>query len=249
MSELWTRATSRSEEWDAAALAYDRYRPRYPAVLFDDVMELANLVPGSRVVEIGAGTGIATVPLLNRGYQVTAIEPSGGMAAVAESKMEGRARVVVGTFEDAPLEPGVDLVVAFNSWHWVNPAVGVPRLATLLTPGGTVALVWTEVISWGQDPFEQLVADQLGFSWSHHYDQLVASKESLQQDGCFGPFLERRYRFERHLDAETYLAVMRTYGGTHTAERDEVVREVINGACGGAVTKTEDAVVYVSHRR
>jgi SAM-dependent methyltransferase len=247
MAELWTRAKVRSAEWDMAALDYDRSRPRYPDALFDDLMDLAQLGPGSRVVEIGAGTGIATVPLVDRGYQVSAVEAQ--MAAIAQSKLEDRAQVLIETFEDVPLQPLADLVIAFISWHWVDPAIGVPRLASLLAPGRPVALVWTDVISWGQEPFEQLVADRLGFSWLHGFDQLTASKAALLRDGRFGPFLERRYRFERRLDAETYLAVMRTYGGEPTAEREEVVEEIINGSCGGIVTKTEDAVVYLSRRR
>ena len=61
----------------------DRYRPRYPNDLFDDIVELGELKPGAKTIEIGAGTGIATGPLMSRGLQVIAIEPGPAMSAIA----------------------------------------------------------------------------------------------------------------------------------------------------------------------
>ena len=45
---------------------YDAARPLYPRRVFDDLVELANLEKGSRVLEIGPGTGLATVPQAKR---------------------------------------------------------------------------------------------------------------------------------------------------------------------------------------
>lgn len=245
MTELWKGAEQRSREWDAAAVDYDRLRPRYPDQLFDDLIALDGLPDSARVVEIGMGTGIATLPLVERGCRVTGIEPSAGMATVAAATLSGRARIVIGTFEDAELDAGADLVVAFNSWHWVDPARAVDRLAGVLRPGGWVGLVWTEVVSWGQEPFESAVAERLGVPWPKSFDVVSQSVASVADDPRFGPLTQRRYRFSRQLDAESYLAVMRTYGGAHTDERDAVIRETINDLCGGVVSKTEDAVLYL----
>ena len=245
MTELWKAAEQRSREWDAAAVDYDRFRPRYPDQLFDDLIALEGLPDNPRAVEIGMGTGIATLPLVERGCQVTGIEPSAGMATVAEAKLAGQARILIGTFEDALLDAGADLVVAFNSWHWVDPARAVDRLAEVLRPGGWVGLVWTEVVSWGQAPFESAVAERLGATWPRDFDLVAQSAVSIADDPRFGPLTQRRYRFSRQLDAETYLAVTRTYGGPHTEERDAVIRQTINDLCGGVVRKTEDAVLYL----
>jgi len=100
VSDLWRGAQQRSEEFDARALDYDQYRPRYPDGLFDDIVELGALQPGATVIEIGAGTGIATGALADRGLQVTAIEPASAMAALGVTRLGSRARFVVGRFED-----------------------------------------------------------------------------------------------------------------------------------------------------
>lgn len=60
--------------FDEDAQAYDRARPVAPGYVFDDLVELAGLHPGSSVVEVGPGTGQATRPLAERGLRIVALE-------------------------------------------------------------------------------------------------------------------------------------------------------------------------------
>src|SRR5215470_16044453 len=89
----------RARSFGVAAAAYDKYRPRYPDRLIDDVVAM---LPGRRVVEIGAGTGIATAAFAARGVAMTCVEPDPAMAAVLSAKLAGSAdlHVDVATFED-----------------------------------------------------------------------------------------------------------------------------------------------------
>jgi SAM-dependent methyltransferase len=73
--------------FDEAAGLYDRARPGYPAALFDDLVELTGIGPGSRVLEIGSGTGQATGPLAERGCRVVAVELGPRLAAVARRNL------------------------------------------------------------------------------------------------------------------------------------------------------------------
>ena len=152
VSDLWQEASEASRRFGAQALAYDRHRPRYPESLFDDIVEMADASAGTEVIEIGAGTGIATEPLVRRGLAVTAIEPSPELASLAKAKLSDRASVFVGRFEEYSATGTVRLVASFNAWHWVDPEIGVNRAAELLAPDGLLALVWTEVVSWGRSP-------------------------------------------------------------------------------------------------
>jgi trans-aconitate methyltransferase len=68
------------------ATAYDAYRPSYPDALFDTIVDFGGLKAGECALEIGAGTGKATVAFLRRGLTVHALEPTREMAAVARSK-------------------------------------------------------------------------------------------------------------------------------------------------------------------
>ena len=138
-------------------------------------MRLIGLAVGDKAIEIGAGTGIATEALVDRGLEVTAIEPSASLAELAESKVIGRAQFVIARFEDFPPDSSVRLLAAFNSWHWVDPRIGVDLAAHLVEPGGSLALVWTEVISWGEEPFEEHIAEIFGSPWAKRLDHVDGS--------------------------------------------------------------------------
>ena len=103
------------ETFEEAPELYDRVRPDYPEELFDDLARLVGLLPGSRVLELGCGTGQATVSLARRGYRVVAVELGAGLAQVARRKLAPfpAVRVVNAAFEAWPLpaEP-FDVVLA-----------------------------------------------------------------------------------------------------------------------------------------
>jgi SAM-dependent methyltransferase len=249
MSELWRGADQASKRFAAQAIDYDRYRPRYPSAVFDDMVKLANLARGAALIEVGAGTGIATVPLAERGFAVTAIEPAAEMAAVAGAQLADRAQVFVGKFENYPARDPVALVASFNAWHWLDPRVAVDRVAEILEPRGSLALIWTEVISWGQEPFERRLAEIFGGPWEKRFEHVDGSMRPVREDGRFDEFQVRHHPFTRLLDAETFVAVTKTYGGHRTDEQYRAIERAINSEFGGSVTKTEDAVLYMARRR
>lgn len=245
MAEPWRWAATRRDEFDAEAVAYDKYRPRYPEELFDAVVRALGRSDAT-VLEIGAGTGIASEPLARRGLNVIAIEPAPAMATIARSKLGNRGQVIDSSFEDASLPAPVDGIAAFSSWHWVNPAVGVAKVASLLRPGGALALTWTEVQQWGAEPFDRL---------SGYEDTRMALASAIEP--CLRPiddhggFSERevlRFRFERALDADTFVALARTYPGPHSDAHDKKIRSLINDDFGGTVIKVEDAVLHLFTR-
>jgi SAM-dependent methyltransferase len=231
------------------ALDYDRYRPRYPESLFDDILEIANVSVGTEAIEIGAGTGIATEPLVRRGLSVTAIEPSPEMAALARAKLGDRASVFVGRFEDYSRPGPVQLVAAFNAWHWVAPHVAVDRAAELLVPGGCLALIWTEVLSWGAEPFSERLAQVSGSPWEKRLDHVDGSMKPIRDDARFEQPLVLHHVFERTLDAADFVAVTKTYGGRRTDEQYEAIARIVNDEFDGSITKVEDAALYLSRRR
>jgi SAM-dependent methyltransferase len=110
-----------------------------------------------RIVEVGAGSGRLTMELISRGREVVAIEPAAGLRQILERKLAqasqgDRARVERGFFDDLPVPGGfADLVVACSV---LTPApghggdVGLAEMERACRPGGCVAVIWPNNISW-----------------------------------------------------------------------------------------------------
>ncbi|MGH3146129.1 MAG: class I SAM-dependent methyltransferase, partial [Rubrobacter sp.] len=83
-------------------------RPGYPEDLFDDVVSLSGIAPGGRILEIGCGTGQATIPFARRGYRILSVELGENLAAVARRNLAAypRAEVRTADFEELPLKAG-----------------------------------------------------------------------------------------------------------------------------------------------
>lgn len=123
--------------------SYRAGRPDYPPAVYEALGRRCGLGSGTRVLEVGPGTGLVTAHLLNEAAEVVVIEPDPEMAAYLSDRFAA-VRVINDTFEHADLgERQFDLVVAATSFHWVDQSVGIPTISRVLKPGGWVALWWT----------------------------------------------------------------------------------------------------------
>ena len=143
MTSGMTSWQDRAKSFGGAADEYDRMRPGYPPELVDDVVRFASN-GAAEALEVGAGTGKATLAFADRGITVTAVEPDAAMAAVLTSRLAGRPNVtvVVSSFEEyVPCKP-VDLLFSAQAWHWTDPASRWQRAAAAVSEGGALALFW-----------------------------------------------------------------------------------------------------------
>lgn len=128
----------RALSFGAAAAAYERFRPAYPAALFTTVVEYAGQ-PVRTALEIGAGTGKATRLFAEAGVVVTATEPDPAMLAELRKHAPATVITLQAALEDLPLNETYDLVYAAASLHWTDPQSRWSRVAALLEPCGVFA--------------------------------------------------------------------------------------------------------------
>jgi protein-L-isoaspartate O-methyltransferase len=209
--------------FDQLAEDYQRTRPVCPPQLFDDLLRWAGLKAGDRVVEVGCGTGQATVPLAERGLAVTAVELGPELAAIARRRL-GRfpaAEVVTCSFEEwQPQEAMFDAVVAVSSLHWIDPQVRYSKPYELLRSGGAMAVArclraqpadagrfWTDVqteyqaVRYEGDP-------------PPPPEQISPWRFPREAWSLFKEVASLRYPFEVLYRAEDYLANLATQSGT-----------------------------------
>jgi SAM-dependent methyltransferase len=203
---------------------YQRARPGYPAALFEDLARIADLRPGSRVLEIACGTGQATVPLAERGYQIVAVELGDQMAAVARRVLAPFPNVLVVTaaFEGWPLPPEpFDLIVCATAFHWLDPAVRFVKCAQALRPGGVLATIATHHVAGGTEPFFA-GAQECYERWDpatppglrlESPEEIPQDREDIAQSGLFEPPEFRRYVWGQPYTTASYIDLLLTYSG------------------------------------
>lgn len=131
-----------ASSFGAAASAYAEHRPDYAQAAARWALEAA---PGSRVLDLGAGTGKLTATLVAVGAEVTAVEPDPAMLSELRRALPD-VRALAGSAEAIPLpDASVDAVVAGNAMHWFDMAVAGPEIARVLSPGGVLAGLWNVV--------------------------------------------------------------------------------------------------------
>jgi len=130
--------------FDEIAAEYDRIRPVYPDELVDKACQVAGIGPGDQVLEIGCGSGQLTRSLAARALHVTALEPGPNLIALARQNLAGAAAVefMNARFEDAACPRAYfRAVFSASALHWVDPKVSWLKIADVLAPGGTLALI------------------------------------------------------------------------------------------------------------
>ena len=141
----------RGLSFDSEAHHYDRFRPRYPREVFDDIATLGAIDATSEILEVGCGPGVATEEMIARGWSVLAVDPGKQFAELARAKfLRGRFSFEVSTFDEwHPRGRRFDMLLAATAFHWVAPDLRWVKAAQILKDGALLALVTNEDVNEG----------------------------------------------------------------------------------------------------
>jgi ubiquinone/menaquinone biosynthesis C-methylase UbiE len=167
----WER--DKRTHFDEIVLNYDNIRPEYPQKIFEDIFKYSGAIKGKKALEIGAGTGKATAPFLNMGYNVIAVEIGTNMTEFLQTKFEKYKNfcVINAAFEDISLdENSFDLIYAGSAFHWVDAGIGVPKVMRLLTDNGVFALFRYNLIPAIGEKLYEAVQEVYGKYYYSYYE-------------------------------------------------------------------------------
>lgn len=225
--------------FDVFAETYHSVRPGYPAQLYVDIRELCGIGKESRLLEIGAGSGIATVELAKLGSRVVAIEPGSHLAAIARKQTEGfpNVEVLEKTFEDFESPEQFDAVLAFTTFHWLKGENRYERVLNFLKDSGSLVLVWNWFFQ-SDSPATAAVNNVYHELLNDAYPErkntaevnegvfsiLCKREQRIIQNSLFYPAFLRRYLTEYNYNAATYPKLLSTYPRVMKVEEQKRLR-------------------------
>ena len=230
--------------FDEIVVNYDKLRWDYPAELFADAIHYSgqesvindtgklSISHSSKVrmaLEIGAGTGKATMPFLEAGYNVAAVEMGTNMAEFLQNKYKGykNFNLITSTFEDASLEDeSYDLIFAASAFHWVDAEIGCPKVLRLLKDGGAFVLFRNNVYRQEGNSLDVAIDaayEQYYYSHFPRYDRPVDLSKMTYDDFLKPEEIHRGFRFNSLEQYGFSDITMKLYNSSRIYSADEYI--------------------------
>lgn len=249
---------------------YDRVRPGYPDELIDAVFDYGNPDPFLPALDVGAGTGQATLQFAARGQRVIALEPSPAMVKIANGKFAAAgvdATAVIGEFETAELpESGFALIYAATAWHWLDPDVCFQVAARAIVPGGTLAVLSTWPL-WRRTALRPALDEvyarsgaplpEMGPMCPIEPDPGALAREWVRETSAAGAFADQQGKLAAWsvtYTAEGYADLLATYGD-HIALTPAVCERLLDGVraaiedAGGSIELPYSTLLLLARAR
>lgn len=223
-------------EWtfDQEAQKYAKMRPGYLPELYEDLLAYLPLRPGKKALEIGIGGGQATLPVLQTGCALTAVEYGENFSRICREKFREFPdfSVRTGKFEEMDgLGNGYDLIYSASAFHWIPEEIGYRKVYAMLKPGGAFA-------RFANHPYEDKGKPELSEAIQALYAVYMPGSQKPREYGeedakqraeiagnyGFAEISWHLYRRTRAFSAKEYTALLGTYSD-HIALKPEVRRE------------------------
>jgi len=235
---------------------YFAARPGYPSALLSEAIALGGVAAGARLLEVGCGTGEATVWFVEQGFRVVATDRSHEMLRLAANRLDRFANVdlLASDFERDPPDGRFDALVAATSYHWLAPETRAERCADALRPGGAIVLLWhthphpfTGYFARSQSIYECLVPHwTLPSTPGMTEEGIVGIIDELRSNGRFVSIERRSHDWSRVYDRPLYLRLLNTYSD-HRLLPDQT-RRALYDALAGLIDDEFEGVVERPYR-
>jgi SAM-dependent methyltransferase len=248
--------------FEEAADLYEEIRSDYPEELVEDILSLSGIASEGRILEIGCGPGNATVSFAKRGYKLQGIEMGERLAALAVKNCRAypKVKILNLVFEDWEVEErAFDLALAADSFHWIPPQVGYPKVGNALKDSGSAAFFWRVPVDpktdWSkaidnlyQETAPQFINPNKRFSVDWVIEVVT---NNFRASGCFGDVATKQYFWSKSISGEQYIKGLRTFSmhqGIDEGMRNKLYADILEviERFGGRVTPPQSVVLFHS---
>ena len=246
---------TKGREWtfDTVAETYEKMRPRYPSELYNDIFKLVQLNSSCNAVEVGIGSGQATLPILETGCNVTAVEYGKNFTELCLRKFKEYTNfsAVNMRFEDFSCEEqSQDLIYSASAFHWIPEEIGYSKVFGMLKSGGVFA-------RFANHPYKDKGREELYYAIQKLYAIYMPGASAPQEytldnaknraniAGKYG-FIGIDYKLysrTRTFTADEYAELMNTYSG-HTTLPNKIKKEFFTKVKGKIIDFGGQITIY-----
>lgn len=255
----------RKYTFDDIVYEYEKIRPTYPGELFADIVNYSKIEIDSSVLEVGCGTGKGTEGFVQLGYKcIDCVELGEQLAQFTADKFkyEKDVQVYRSAFEEwTPLHNEYSLVFSATAFHFINPEIGYPKVASLLRNHGTMAFFWTYHIQPNTDVFREIGACYEKYAPHLHPnklptpDELIEERKGLtMQHNLFQDLVVKTYTWTDTYKSDDYIALLHTQSAHRLLQKDireklfHSIRNVIEKH-GGKIEKPQFVALYLARKK
>ena len=243
-------STKLKTTFNTAAVLYEDIRPGYPEELIQDIVELSGINDRSRILEVGCGTGKATQPFAERGYELICLDIGADLIAVAKEKLKTfpNASFVQQGFEKWESDREFDLIISATAFHWVDPKVRYLKASEVLRSDGFLAVFSNQHVRKDEGFFAEVQS-----LYDRYYLPLTKNRPTHATNfpgvRAFQDPIKRVYPWAQTYSSEQYIKLLSTYSD-HIALPDENrnllfegITNLIETKYNGQITKHYEAIL------
>ena len=251
--------------FNQAARDYDEVRPGYPERLIEDVISISGIPQGGRILEVGCGTGQATIPFAKRGYSMLCLDIGEALAARARENCRQYPNVQIQnvSFEEwDPRGNSFNLVISATAFHWIPPEIGYSKAVQVLEDSGYIAIFsnlhptpYIDFFQAVQTVYQKVVPEwedpRNGLSTA---EKIKSTADDINRTGLFEKVLVKRYSWSKPYDKNQYLKLLSTYSGHRNLEESRRkklftgIGALLEEDFGGTITRPYLSVLYLAKK-
>lgn len=242
--------------FDDFAQHYDLYRPSYPDEIVNDLIRFTRMQKGTKVLEVGAGTGQLTRSLMKSEVSISALEPGQNLAAILRKNLNSVGLKV----QETPLEylqasEVYDVVISAQAFHWIDFTTGLDKIYQITSAQGLLGLLWRIDKSENTAFYKETKPIYARYYPEKSEDKSMRENVSdfisaVKHRDDFGILVDKRYDLTECYTLEKYIGLLKTYSGVIGLPeyiRREFLHEIrtVILNLGGSVERTLELVLFV----
>lgn len=227
---------------------YDKWRPTYVPELYTDINNYSGINPDSYLLEVGIGTGQATLPFLHMNCHITAVELGDDLASYTKEKFNKYKNFEIKNmaFENFECpDNSLDMIYSASAFHWIPEEIGYPKVYRLLKSGGTFA-------RFANHPHKDKSNEPLHIAIQKVYavympdsalgqeysEEMASGRADVISGYGFIDISYKLYHRIRTFDAENYVTLISTYSDHRALGEEKLtlmqneIKDVINSFGG-----------------